>query len=475
MTGIKFTHLHLHTPKGSLLDGFVRIPKVIEVAKEWGMDSIGISDHGSMGAHKEFYDQVKDAGLHPVLGMEAYITVDKSYKLAEFESIDYEIVYDEKTEKHRYVFSIVSKEEYESSNDLSLIENIKPKTKEKEMIKQRQEFIMEHILEKWDEDLAKPKVTALRKMAKQFIEDCESEGKVIALKGDATLQKYFEWFPRIGHLLLIAKTNEGYHNLLKLNNIGQFEGFYRKPRIDYSDIKKYGKGIVATTACLGSIPSRLILNGRLEEAKEHILMLQDCFDELFLEIQPSRQNDQLIVNKQLIEWSKELDIPLIATTDAHMISKEELPIHETFTNIGKKSAKSEAESGDNDISVYDTAYFMHPEEMIQFGIPREAIQNAYDLSHRCNVTVLDEKEWKFPVYNVPTGHDFDTFLEKLAIDGLFEFMLENDIDYQLYQKRLFYELDIIKKKNLSAYFVIVWDYINYAHKNGILVGPGRGE
>lgn len=472
---MEFTHLHLHTPKGSLLDGFVRIPKVIEVAKEWGMDSIGISDHGNMGAHKEFYDQVKAAGLHPVLGMEAYITLDKTYTNKEFKQIQYDVDIDEETGKEKYKFAILSNEEFEASNEYSSIDNISPKTLQTQMEKQRQQFLMDKILEEWDEDLAPPKITALRKMAKEKLESLKEEGYQVGIKGDATLQKFFEWFPKIGHLLLIAKTNEGYHNLLKLNNIGQFEGFYVKPRIDFEDIKKYGKGIVATTACLGSITSRLILNGHLDEAKEHILMLADCFDEVYLEIQPSRQKDQQIVNAQLIEWSKELNLPLLATTDAHMISKEELPIHETFTNIGSSSAKKKENSEfDTDISVYDTAYFMHPDEILSFGIPEEAIKNAYELAHRCNVTVLDEKEWKFPVYNVPDKYDFDSFLEKLAVEGLFDYMLEKDIDFELYQERLYYELDIIKKKNLSAYFVIVWDYINYAHENGILVGPGRG-
>lgn len=223
--------------------------------------------------------------------------------------------------------------------------------------------------------------------------------------------------------------------------------------------------------CLGGMVPQLILRGRPEVAKKEIQRLVEAFDEVYLEIQPSRQEDQHVVNAQLIEWSRELGVPLIATTDAHMVDKDEMSIHAAMTHIGTSY------EDDNDISAYDSAYLMTPEEILQMGIPREALQNAYDLSHRCQVDFLENKETKFPEYDVPEGYTMDEYLRELTEQGLFDIMLKKDYieDYQAYQERLDYELKIISDKKLSAYFVIVWDYINYAREKGIYVGPGRGK
>lgn len=218
------------------------------------------------------------------------------------------------------------------------------------------------------------------------------------------------------------------------------------------------------------------MKGRLEEAKHEINRLVEAFDEVYLEIQPSRQPEQWVVNNQLIEWSKELGLPLLATSDVHMVSHDEMSIHEALTNIGKGGA-SDTSDKDSDISVYDSAYLMHPQEMLDNGIPPEALQNAYNLSHKCQVDFLDDTETKFPEYEVPEGHTFDSYLSELAHQGLFDLFMKKTYikDIAAYQKRLDYELGIIAMKKLSAYFVIVWDYVNAAREKGIYVGPGRGK
>lgn len=470
---IPFTHLHTHSPEGSLLDGFMRIEKAVAVAKEWGMDAIGISDHGTMAAHEKFYRVCKQEGLHPVLGMEAYITPNKLYKKADFESVDF--VSDE---EGRYIFGFLLPEEISKESGWTEVESLKPEKLFKEIMGICREQFLTPLVQasmlpgqKWP--TAKAAVSRLQNAYK--IEQ-ENTGRKLCIKADATRRDFFSWFPRMGHLLLIAKNNEGYQNLLQLNSIGQLQGFYGKPRIDYEDIKRYGKGIVCSTACLGSIPSRLIMQGHLEAAKEEIFRYQEAFDEVFLEIQPSRQPDQWVVNNQLIAWSKELGLPLLATSDVHMVSKDEQSIHEALTNIGKGGTKEKSED-DNDISVYDSAYFMHPEEMLSNGIPEQALQNAYDLSHRCQVDFLEQTDTKYPSYEVPPGYDFDSYLAKLAREGLFALFMNKGYvkDYSGYQQRLEYELSIIANKGLSAYFVIVWDYVNWARTQGIFVGPGRGS
>lgn len=275
---------------------------------------------------------------------------------------------------------------------------------------------------------------------------------------------------------MIAKNNEGYKNLLKLTTIGHLEGFYGKPRIDYNDIKRYGKGIVATSSCLGGTIPLLIRKGRTRVAKNHIKFYQKCFDEFYLEIQPSTMPEQILVNEILMEWSKELNIPLIATSDAHMLRPEERAIHKAITSINKGK-----EDDENDVDVYEHCVFYSTEEMLAYGMPKEALENAYKLAHSCHVD-LGETEIKYPKYTVPEGHTFDSYLRELAEQGLMRRFFSGNFRgrniykvFQKYKDRLDYELKVISDKGISAYMVIVYDYLNFARKNGILIGPGRGS
>lgn len=369
-----WTHLHLHTP-WSLLDGFCRIDDLIELAKEYGMKHVGVSEHGNCHSHIEFYTKAKEAGLKPILGCEIYLTPNRTWK----------------------------KEQYDSHKD---------------------DF---------------------------WINKKQGTG----------------WRPNMAHMLLIARTNEGYENLLEMTSRAYLEGFYFKPRADYELIKQYGKGIIATSACLGGEVPQLIRKGRYRVAKNLIKFYQSCFDEFYLEIQPSTMPEQILVNEVLIEWSKELDIPLIATSDAHMLKKEEKSIHAALTTIGRAEDTS-------DISVYEHCYFMDADEMMSFDIPQEALENAYNIAEKCNVE-LELGKVKLPKFDTPTGYDFDTYLSYLCNSALFEMALDKDIDIEVYQERMNFELKVVADKGMSAYFLIVWDFIKYAKDNDILVGPGRGS
>lgn len=468
---VPFTHLHTHSPEGSLLDGFMRIEEAIHLAQSWGMDSIGISDHGTMAAYPKFNDLCKKNGIKPVFGMEAYITPNRHYTKADFEGV----VYDE-DEEGNHIFTLLTDEEVEASSDWTATDALRTKTEQNKMLKEAKEFLRN---ESWKEleasglQLADMKKKEQNKYLKEQQKDL-LERKHLCVKGDVSRKKFFEWFPRIGHLLLVAKTNEGYHNLVQLCNLGQLDGFYGKPRIDYESIKKYGAGIVATTACLGSNTSQLIKSGHLEEAKEEIERYKEAFDEVYLEIQPSRQPDQWLVNNQLMEWSKEMNLPLIATSDVHMVYHDDLPMHEQLMNINKGHQNEDS----SDISVYDSAFFMHPDDMLENGIPPEALENAHNLAMSTDVTALDDNDWKYPVYNLPEGFDSDSYLRYLAEKGLFERYMEDAssvINWDEYVHRLNYELDIIKGKKIAAYFIIVWDFLNECHRRNILTGPGRGS
>ena len=463
---VPFTHLHTHTPEGSLLDGFMRIEKAIAKAKSLGMDALGVSDHGTMAAHDKFYRLCKEAGIHPVLGMESYLTYDKSFKKEDFEAVKLE-----QDDEGNHVFKFLMPDEI--GEEFVPVRDFPTKKRQQEFQRMALktyylELVTDSLLP--GEELP-TKVNARNKLAKSIAKTYEDQGYVLCVKGDAAQRNFFQWFPRSGHLLLIAKNNEGYQNLIRLNNAGQLEGFYIKPRVDYSDIKKYGKGVICTTACLGSIPNQLILKGRLDEAKAEIQRYVEAFDEVYLEIQPGQTEEQQLVNRTLIQWSEELNLPLIATSDAHMVDYDELPLHETLTNIGGQS------KDDNDVSVYEWTYLMSAKEMLDFGIPEIALTNAYELSHRCQVDFLEDRTAKFPVFDVPEGHNFDSYLSELAYQGVFDLFMRKDYikDYTAYQDRLEYELGIIKDKQISAYFLIVHDYINWARSQGIYIGPGRGS
>lgn len=223
---------------------------------------------------------------------------------------------------------------------------------------------------------------------------------------------------------------------------------------------------LAVHNCLGSDISQYIMAGNYEMAQGMIRFYEQCFDEFYLEIQPG-DSDQELVNEVLIRWSQEMNIPLVATSDAHMLKKEEKPIHAALTVIGKSE-------DDSDISVYEHCYFMSSEEMLSFGMPEEALINAYNIAEKCDVEI-ELGNVKYPEFDVPDEHDFDTYLEYLCAVALFEYAMEKEIDIEAYDERLKYELGVIKDKGISAYMLIVWDYINYARQNGILVGPGRGS
>ena len=329
---IPFTHLHTHTPEGSLLDGFMRIEKAVEKVKRLGMDALGVSDHGTMAAHYKFNQICKREGIHPVLAMEGYITWDKSFKKADFEHVDIE-----QDEEGNHIFAFMKEEEV--AGDWMSIDWFPTKKKQSEVERLAKKDYYPRLYEESfdDPEMIPEKKTAFNKGMNQLVKMYKEKGYKLCVKADTRQRDFFSWFPWSGHLLLIAKNNEGYQNLLRLNNIANLEGFYRKPRFDYEDIKKYGKGIICTTACMGSPSSQLILKGKLKEAKEEIMRYVEAFDEVYLELQPSRNPDQWTINNQLIEWSKELDLPLIVTTDAHMVDKDEMELHETMTNIGRGS------------------------------------------------------------------------------------------------------------------------------------------
>ena len=274
------------------------------------------------------------------------------------------------------------------------------------------------------------------------------------------------------HLILLAKDNEGYKNLTKIVSIGFTEGFYYKPRIDKETLEKYHEGLICCSACLaGELPQE-ILKGDMESAERVANWFKGVFGEdYYLEIQNNGINQQVLVNQKLVELSRKLNIPLVATNDSHYLRKEDAYNHEILLCIqtGKKIT-------DEDRMKFETdeLYIKSPEEMSNYfsEIP-EAIENTVKIADKCNVT-FEFGHTILPNYDVP--EEFEShydYLEKLCNDGIRNRYGENPSQEIIDRKN--YELGVIKKMGYVDYFLIVWDYIHYAKTQGIPVGPGRGS
>lgn len=273
------------------------------------------------------------------------------------------------------------------------------------------------------------------------------------------------------HLVLLAENNKGYKNLMKIVSLGFTKGFYYKPRIDLNVLRQYSDGLIALSACLGGQIPSLLLAGEYNKAKNLAIEFNHIFGEnsFFLELQDHGILDQKRVNSDLIKISKETGIPLVATNDVHYISKEHASVHDVLLCI--QTGKT-VEDKDRMQFPSDEFYLKSEEEMRKlFSYVPDAIENTAKIAKRCDVK-LDFDTLHLPSFNVPEGYTQDTFLEKLCYEGLKE---RYDVITDEIKSRLDYELKVIKDMGFSSYFLIVWDFINFARKNKIMVGPGRGS
>ena len=279
---------------------------------------------------------------------------------------------------------------------------------------------------------------------------------------------------RYYHLILLAKNNKGYENLTKIVSKGFTEGFYYKPRIDFELLKEYHEGIIALSACLaGEIP-KLISRGREDDAKKVAKKYKDLFGEgnFYLELQNHGIPEQKFVNQSLVRIGKELDIPLVATNDIHYINAEDATAHDILLCIQTGKTVS-----DPDRMRYEGGqFFLKSEDEMKalFPYAPEAIENTGKIADMCNVDIKFG-ETKLPEYQVPNNMSAKEYLESLCKSG-FERNYPKDYENrEEIEKRMYYELGVIETMGYIDYFLIVWDYINYARSVGISVGPGRGS
>ena len=358
-----FTHLHVHT-EYSLLDGSSKIKELVARAKELGMDSLAITDHGVMYGVIDFYKAAREVGIKPIIGCEVYVAPGSRF--------DRETV---------------------SGED-----------------------------------------------------------------------RYY-------HLILLAENHQGYQNLMKIVSKGFVDGFYYKPRVDYELLSQYHEGLICLSACLAGEVQRDLERGLYQEAKKAALHYQEIFGEgnFFLELQDHGIPAQRLVNQGLMRMSRELSIPLVATNDAHYIYAEDAKAHDILLCIqtGKKV------TDENRLKYEGGQYYLKSEEEMRrlFPYAPEALDNTAKIAERCNVEI-EFGVTKLPEFKVPEGETSWSYLNRLCLEGLKRRYPEDD---GTLKARLDYELDVIHTMGYVDYFLIVWDFINFARSQGIPVGPGRGS
>ena len=311
-----------------------------------------------------------------------------------------------------------------------------------------------------------------------FYKECRANGinpvigcEVYVAPGSRFDRERVQGEDRYYHLILLAENNTGYQNLIKVVSAGFVDGYYYKPRVDFEILEKYHEGIICLSACLAGEIARLLNRGLYDEARAVALKYKEAYGEnnYFLEMQDHGIPEQANVNQQLLRLSKETGIPLVVTNDCHYTDKSDAASHEVLLCIqtGKKLT-------DEDRMRFETEefYVKSEEEMLElFPYAREAVYRTQEIADRCHVEI-EFGVTKLPHFDVPEGYDSWTYLNKLCFEGLNR---RYGDEAESLKDRLEYELNTIRTMGYVDYFLIVWDFINYARTHGIPVGPGRGS
>ena len=367
-----YVPLHVHTDRDSVLDSMVKATKVsrtensliVQKAYKYDMPALAITGHGYMSGIIEHYKNCKEAGIKPIVGMEAYVTDDYTIK--------------------------------DSSS------------------------------------------------------------------------KYY-------HLILLAKNNEGYRNIKILSSIGCIDGFYRKPRIDFATLKKYHKGIIVLSACLGSELDKMIMREDYNEEDAYALIekYQDIFgNDYYIEIQSSDSPDQIKVNKELVRLAKEMETDVVVTTDVHFLNKDDFNAHNVYININQ----------DRDTENYKYCWLQTREEIEEILIPqlgtdtvRQVLDNTYKVAEKCNVEIELGNPY-LPHLKIPEQYkdEYEWLLGEID-NGIKLRKIDKKPNLQEYLDRIKFELNVIHTKGFDGYFLILMEIIRKAKERGIPIGEGRGS
>ena len=274
------------------------------------------------------------------------------------------------------------------------------------------------------------------------------------------------------HLTLLASTDEGFRNLVKLSSAGFLEGLYRgKPGVDLDCLARHAEGVIALTGCLASRSSRRIVEGRLPQARAHLDELVQVFgpEDVYFEVQRNGIAEQEQVNEAIAKFAQEMGRPLVATADVHYLRKEDYHHHAALLCVQTKSTLAQPKMS------FDTNefYLKSSEEMAEsFADMPEALASTLEIAERCDTTIA-LKQQLIPRFDCPDGESEEEYLRALVDEGLRK--RYGDPIPAAARERADMELGVIGNMGFNAYFLIVWDFVAYAKANGIAVGPGRGS
>ncbi len=273
------------------------------------------------------------------------------------------------------------------------------------------------------------------------------------------------------HLTLLAETNEGYGNLIKLSSLGYLEGYYYKPRVDWQLLERHAKGVIALSGCLSGRVSKALEESRPLDAAADLDRLAQVFgrDQTYVEIQNAGLAEQARINPQLAELAAATGLPLVATGDVHYLRHEDALPHEALLCIQSGDSLKNPNHWKFDT---DQFFFKTPEEMaVDFAVYPEAVRRTLEVAERCNVT-MELGQILLPRFPTPADRDAFDYLVELAETGLASRYERKTPELE---ERLAYELRTIREMGFADYFLIVWDLISFARANGVSVGPGRGS
>lgn len=475
-----FAHLHLHS-EYSLLDGMCNLKKLIPMVDALGQTAVAVTDHGSFHAPIKLYSACKDYKektgrfIKPIYGIEVYVTPDIGNVIEGRQIIEDNKKQIVELEKNIKAIKALNKGPNTTIRAIrKKLESGKHESKRTELTDQLEKLIAEVSVR--DQEIAD--IIAVQKSLPVKIADWfnwkVNEDEAYFGNGTEIVsedldeeeeqdERLYRYAP--AHLVLLAKDNQGFYNLMQIATDSQLHGFYKKPRVDLSILRQYGKGIIALSACRGGEIPRLILRHREDLAIRLIEIYKEIFDEFYLELQPPVVPEQAYINSVLISLAEQTDTPLVATADAHYLKREDAKAHEDLMKMqtgGKFWFKEQC-------------YFVHTEdEMRSYEFPEEALTNTQLIADKCNV-VLDFST-KVPKVAVPEGYDANTYLRSECFKGLYTYLANNqELDKEAYIERLEFELNVFTSKNLSDFLLIIADIIQYAKTHNILMGPGRGS
>jgi intein/homing endonuclease len=436
-----YTPLHVHSDY-SIKDSIAKVPDLVKKAKSLGMESICLSDHGSISGWIKLYESCKKENIKSILGIEAYIVDDHNLIHRINKKLE-ELKVDAKDFMPLFAWA----ESNENNNTIKEENN------------------------EWSE---------------LFGNEIDPNYKI------QKLEKLKESRTKNNHILLIAKNQTGYKNILKLSSIAWTEGFYYKPRVDLKLLEKYKEGLIVCSACLGGQIAYSLLMKDRKKAEEYTKEYKRIFgDDFYLELQLHNTKEQKIVNKQLIEIAKKYDIKTVITQDVHYLDKQDIELHKVMIKLKNKqtdSTQNEEVKDEDDGYFYETdeLYFKSYDELVESWKQNHDYISENDFNNSIeNTNIIANKIEKIQVVNPnPLLPKFDCgeltsseFIKKIIKDG-FEKKVKSKItdpeQLQVYKDRLNEEIKTIFDLKFEEYFLIIWDIINWCKNNDVAVGAARG-